>query len=153
MYTREESSRIKQEFWTTFGRYMSPVPSADGSKVNWINYHTRVRDVHFRMNADAREASISITLEHRDAGMQELFFEQFAEFKNILHTEVGEEWKWSLHEHDSSGRLISRIYTTLPDVSIYNKEQWPELISFFKPRLVALDSFWENARYSFESLQ
>jgi len=152
MYTREESSRIKQEFWTTFGRYMNPVPSAEGNKVNWINYHTHIRDVYFRMNADANEATISITLEHRDAGMQELFFEQFTELKNLLHNELQEEWTWSLREQDSTGRMISRIYTTLTGASIYNKEQWPELISFFKPRMIALDAFWENARYSFEAL-
>lgn len=131
---------------------MNPVPSAEGTKVNWINYHTHVRDVYFRMNADSRGAAISISLEHSDTGLQALFFEQFLEFKTILHTEMEETWQWQLHTEDNTGRVISRIGVTLPNVSIYDKTQWPELISFFKPRIIALDRFWENARYSFESL-
>lgn len=148
MYTREESSRLRQEFWTTFGRYMNPVPSAEGNKVNWINYHTGVPEVYFRMNADGAEASIAITAEHRDLALQTLYFEKFSQFKKVLHTELQEEWNWQLHD-ENNNRVISRIYKTLPNVSVYSKAQWPELISFFKPRIMALDRFWENAKYGF----
>ena len=151
MYTREEASAIRQEFWTAFGKYMNPVPSAEGLKINWINYHTRVRDVHFRMDAGAKSAMISISLEHRDPGLQELFFEQFLELKELLHSTLEEEWEWQLHA-TVDGRMISRIYKEISGVSVFNKNDWPELISFFKARIIALDSFWEDARYSFESL-
>jgi len=151
MYTREESSRLRQEFWTTFGRYMSPVPSAEGNKINWINYYTGVSDVFFRMNADGLEASIAITIEHRDVALQTLYFEKFSQLKTMLHTELQEVWNWQLHD-EQNNRVISRIYKTLPGVSVFNKEHWPELISFFKPRMMALDRFWENARYGFEGL-
>jgi len=153
MYSRGESSAIRQEFWTAFGRYMSPVPSSEGLRVNWINYHTRVKDVYFRMEAGAKQASIAITLEHRDAGIRELFFEQFLELKELLHGTLEEEWSWEQDVQLPDGRTISQIIRVLPDVSIFNKDQWPDLISFFKPRIIALDSFWENARYSFEDLK
>jgi Domain of unknown function (DUF4268) len=151
MYTREEASTIRHEFWTAFGKYMGPVPSAEGLKINWINYHTRIRDLHFRMNAGVNAAVISISLEHRDPGIQELFFEQFLELKELLHGTLEEEWNWQLHV-TVDGKVISRIYKEITGVSVFNKAHWPELISFFKPRIIALDSFWENARYSFEGL-
>lgn len=152
MYNREAASMIRKEFWTAFGKYMSPIPSAEGLKVNWINYHTGVRDVFFRMDAGAKSAIIAISLEHRDTEVQELYYEQFLEFKTLLHTTLGEEWLWCLHLTVNESKTISRIYCELPDVSVFNKAQWPELISFFKPRIIALDSFWENARYSFDGL-
>lgn len=152
MYTREQASNLRHEFWTAFGRYMGPVPSSEGMRINWINYHTRVRDVFFRMNAGAKEASIAITLEHRDAGIRDLYFEQFLELKDLLHATLEEEWVWEKNITLADGREISRITKTLSGVSIFNKDQWPDLISFFKPRIIALDSFWENARYNFEGL-
>jgi hypothetical protein len=152
MFSREQASRIRQEFWTTFGRYMSPIPSAEGLKINWVNYHTRLKDVHFRMDAGQRSAAISISMEHRDPDIQELYFRQFLEFKTLLHSTLAEEWEWQLHV-PVADRIISRIYKELPGVSVLNKDQWPELISFFKPRIIALDSFWENAKYSFEALK
>jgi hypothetical protein len=152
MFSREEASLIKEEFWTAFGRYMSPVLSADGMKINWVNYHTRLKDVYFRMDAGKKSATISISLEHRDPGIQELYFQQFQEYKTLLHTTLGEEWEWQLHTTDD-GKVISRIFKSVSGVSVFNKDHWPDLISFFKPRIIALDSFWEDARYGFEGLK
>jgi hypothetical protein len=153
MFTREEASQIREEFWTTFGKYMAPVLSAEGMKINWVNYHTRVKDVYFRMDAGSRSASIFISLEHRDPGIRELYFQQFLELKNMLHTAIGEAWEWQPQVAVLEGKVISRIYKELDGASILNKGHWPDLISFLKPRIIALDSFWTDARYSFESLR
>jgi hypothetical protein len=152
MFTREESSRMRQEFWTTFGRYMGPILSAEGMKVNWVNYHTGVKDVYFRMDATGKTAMISISLEHRDNDIRDLYFDQLLEFKTILRASLDEEWCWQRNA-SIDGRTISRVYAELQGVSILNKADWPDLISFFKPRIIALDSFWENARHSFEALK
>lgn len=149
MFSREEASRIKHDFWTTFGKYMSPIPSAEGEKISWVNYHTGLKDVHFRMDAGKKSAMISISLEHSDPELRELYFDQFAGMKNILHDTLGEEWNWQLHAV-VDGKIISRIFNELPDVSVFNKEHWPDLISFFKPRIIALDRFWENAKWGFK---
>jgi hypothetical protein len=152
MFTRTEASLIKQEFWTTFGKYMSPVLSSEGTKVNWVNYHTRLKDVHFKMDADQNSAMIYISIQHADPGIQELYFEQFMELRELLEAALGEEWQWQLHEL-VDGMVVTRIYKKISGVSVFNKDQWPELISFFKPRIIALDGFWENARYTFEILK
>jgi hypothetical protein len=151
MFTREESSRIHHEFWTTFGRYMSPVPSAEGLKINWINYHTRIKDLYFRMHADSKSAMISISMEHRNPEIQKLYFNRFKEFKTLLHESLGEPWKWKLHA-TVDDKVVSRIYKQIDNVSVLNKNDWPELISFFKPRMIALDAFWADAKYSFEQI-
>ena len=151
MFPREEASRIRQEFWTTFGRYMKPILSSEGMRVNWVNYRTGLKDVYFRMDAGPKSAVISVSMEHADPSIQELYHEQFLEFKSLLHETLQEEWDWQLHV-PSDGKLISSISKQLSGVSVFNKDHWPELISFFKPRIIALDSFWENAKYSFQGM-
>jgi hypothetical protein len=153
MFKREEASRIKQEFWTTFGKYLSPILSAEGMKINWVNYHTGVKDVYFRMDAGQKSAAISISLEQVDPAIQEVYFNQFLEFQHLLHDTLQEKWEWKLHIPIENGKVITRIYKEIYDVSIFNKDQWPELIPFFKDRIIALDKFRENAKYSFESLK
>ena len=37
MFSKQEYSQLKKEFWTAFGLYMKPVPFAEGEKNNWIN--------------------------------------------------------------------------------------------------------------------
>ena len=153
MFTREEASRIKKEFWTAFGRYMSPIRSAEGMKINWINYHTGLKDVYFRMDTGPKSGAIYISMEQGDLDIQELYFEQFQELKRLLHVELQEEWEWQLHVPVADGKIISRIYKEISNASVFHTDQWPDLISFFKPRIIALDSFWESARYSFDGLR
>ena len=150
MYSKEQASKLKEAFWTTFGQYIAPHPSAEGIKVNWINYKTGIRHLHFKMQADHRSASVAIELSHPDPGIQELIFEQFQSFRNILASYLNEDWEWQLHTTDENYKIISRISKTLDGVSIFNEEDWPDMISFFKPRIIALDEFWNDASYSFE---
>lgn len=149
MYSKDQASQLKQTFWTTFGQYIAPQHSADGMKINWINYKTGVKHLFFKMEADKRSAFIAIEITHPDTGVQELIFEQFKEFKKILEDFLQEEWEWELHTIDENSKSISRICKKIDGVSVFKKEDWPVLISFFKPRIIALDEFWSNAQYSF----
>jgi len=153
LYTKDEASQLRQAFWTTFGQYISPQLSSEGLRVNWINYKTGLKYVYFKMQADKRTAIISIELGHPDAGIQELFFEQFAEFKNILNGYLNEEWEWELHHRDDEGKITSTISKQITGVSIFNKNDWPALITFVKPRIIALDVFWNDVKDGFEALR
>jgi len=153
MYSKQEASQLRQEFWTTFGQYMSPILSAEAEKINWVNYKTGERNVVFRMHADNKKANISIELSHKDQEIQQFYFEQFLQFKNLFDATINESWNWRLHEFDEHGKIVSRIYTEKDGVNIFQKTDWPELISFFKPRIIALDEFWSSVKYAFESLR
>ena len=152
MYSKEEASKIKQEFWTTIGRYISPIPSADGLKINWINYKTGIKSVSIKLEAERDQASIGFYISHVDTALQELFFLQFETYRTILHEQLQEEWDWVMHTSTIDGRVISKISKTLTPVNIYDKADWPMLIAFFKPRIIALDEFWSLAKYGFEGL-
>ncbi|MGN6618356.1 MAG: DUF4268 domain-containing protein, partial [Ilyomonas sp.] len=52
MYSKQEASQLRQEFWTVFGQYMLPVLSSEGMKISWTNYKTGEKNIYFRMNAD-----------------------------------------------------------------------------------------------------
>jgi hypothetical protein len=153
MYSKQESSQLRQEFWTAFGQYMSPILSAEGEKINWINYKSGDKNIVFRMHADNKKASITIEFTHKDQEIQQLYFEQLFQFKNLFADAVQEEWNWQLHSRDEFGRVVSRISAERNNLSIYQKQDWPELISFFKPRIIALDTFWSSVKYAFESLR
>lgn len=153
MYTREQASQIRQEFWTTFGQYLSPQLSSEGVKVNWLNYKTGLKNVYFKMDSNKNTTWIAIEITHPDAGIRELFFEQFEEFKDMLNNTLNEDWVWEKHAVDEYGKTISRIIKKLDGVNVLNKEDWPKLISFFKPRIIALDEFWNDVKDGFEGLK
>ena len=153
MYSKDEAAALKQAFWTALGQYMSPIASAEGEKVTWLNYKTGEKGIQFKMMADNKKAAIGIELSHSDVGLQQLYFEQFLQLKGLLHDALGEEWTWVQGVMDENGRTVSRIYTELEGVSLFKKGDWPLMISFLKPRLIALDAFWSEAKYAFEALR
>jgi hypothetical protein len=150
MYTRQEASRIKQAFWTTYGQYMRPVPSASGEKVNWVNYKTGIKHLFFRMHANKQKAFIAIELNNQNLTLQQSHWDQLIELKPLLETELQEEWEWLSMMNDEYGKIVSMVKKEIDEVNIFNQDDWPQIISFFKPRIIALDSFWSFARYTFE---
>lgn len=153
MYDRNEISRIRQEFWTAFGLYMAPLPGADGGKTNWVNYKTGEKDMYFRMNAGLQSVSIAIECRHANDAVRQVYFDQLHRLQPLLETHLQEPWEWEPDCTDDYGRSFSRVICRSNGISIMNKNDWPQLISFLKPRIIALDAFWAEARYYFEALK
>ena len=153
MFSRKEASALRQQFWTAFGMYMQPIPGAEGEKVNWVNYKTGEKDVSFRMQAESTGATIAIEVAHKDETLQALYFETFRQWKSLFEETLEEEWEWSPQVENEGGKIVSLIYTELPDANVFRRDDWPQLISFFKPRIIALDAFWSQVKYGFEALR
>jgi hypothetical protein len=153
MYSRSETSQLKHEFWIAFGKYISPHPNSEGIRINWVNYHTGYKHIYFRMEAEKNNAIISIQLTHPDALMRELFYDKFLGFKTIIHNTLNEEWIWEMETADEHGKFISKIYKEIQGVNIFDKTTWPEIISFLKPRIIALDEVWNDIKDAFEDLR
>lgn len=151
MYDKHEAAKIRQQFWITFGKYMKPVLSAEGLPVNWINYKTGVRHIRFRMDAAQQEAHIAIELIHPDEGERALCFDQLKALQSLFFSIVGTDWDWQPSIANEYGISLSRIISSLQGVSIYDQDKWPELISFLKPRIIALDHFWTEVKPAFEA--
>ncbi len=145
----EIKTTILDNFWSIY----VALPSAEGEKINWVNYKSGEKNILFKMAADNNSASIAIELTHPDISHQQLVFEQFEQMKNLLHAILQEDWIWKFINFDENGKLVSRIYTEIKEVSIYKKDDWPELIRFFKDRIIALDEFWSSAKYIFETFR
>ncbi|MEL6537421.1 MAG: DUF4268 domain-containing protein [Bacteroidota bacterium] len=149
MYSKEEASKLRHEFWTKFGGMMVHRRSSEGLRVNWVNYKTGIRHLFFRTQVDNSRAYIGIEIHHPDDDIRELFWEQLLELKTYLHGLLGEEWTWDDLHFNDLGRPIGRVFATLDGVSVFRQETWPEIMQFFTPRLVAMDEFWSDARYTF----
>jgi len=151
VYSKEESKKLKQAFWTAFGVVMKPHHSAEGLKINWVNYKTEVKNIVFSLEADNKSVTISIDILHNDAGLREIYFEQFEEFKMLFHTILEENWYWNKEMYNQRGMSYSSIYMSQSG-NIFDQNQWQEMFAFLKHRLLKLDEFWSDAKEIFKSL-
>lgn len=153
MYKKHEVSKLKQEFWTSFGKYMAPVPSAEREYINWINYKTGEKFLYFRKDADRRDAIVAIECQHPDLQIRKQHFQLLGQFRELLETHAGESWIWEDKHTTADGKEFSRIFTSISGVSVLNTADWPTLISFFKKNSIAFDAFWAEVKYAFEALR
>jgi hypothetical protein len=149
MYTRNEASAIRKKFWTSFGQYMRPISGASGETINWLNYKTGIRHLYFRMDADNKRATIAIELRQPDTELRRQYYNQLLQFKPVLEENTGEQWTWQPDTIDEDGAILSRIGTVLENVNVMKESDWPAIIAFLKPRIIALDEFWEMIKDSF----
>ncbi|MEO6539508.1 MAG: DUF4268 domain-containing protein [Ferruginibacter sp.] len=149
MYSKEQSSKLKMQFWTNFGQYMKPVPGASGLPVNWINYKTGIRNIHFKMDVDDTRAIIAIEISHPQSTERLHYYNQFVSLKKILTSTTEFNWQWN-ETFETDHQTISRISDQLNDVSILDQSDWPAIISFLKPRIIALDAFWDMVKEGFQ---
>ena len=152
MFSKQEATQLRKEFWTSLGQYLSRIPSSEGEKINWINYKTDVKGLQIKMDADREKAFIGIVVTQPDTQKHSKIFNQLLEVKTILQSELQEEWIWQPQVYEED-KLISKIYKEKTGMNVLKKEDWPELISFLKPRMIALDRFWNTVKYGFEGLQ
>jgi hypothetical protein len=142
-------AKLKQEFWTNFGQYMLPVISAEGEKPGWLNYKTGIRHLFFKMDAGRNFASIGIHIRNPDEFVRNDQFEKLLQLKNVLEDELGEEWIWEERAIDEHGAPYARVFTSLENVNIFERKDWPQVISFFKQRIIDLDRFWSMVKEGF----
>lgn len=145
MYSKQEASLLRQQFWTAFGKYMSPIPSAEGISINWVNYKTGVRHIRFVMDA-GKDAMIGIELSHPSPEEKDEAWTKMLTLKTEMEMLVEEEWVWQ----NAGDEKPAGIYAILPNVNILDRNNWPAIISFLKPRLILLDHFWVNNKFVFE---
>ena len=150
MYTREEASKARELFWTKFGKYMTPVLSAGGEKINWINYKTGIPNLFFKMNATKDEAYIGIEIMHKDEAQALKIYQLFESLNDAFEETAGKDWTWNPLHLNEYQQPLSRIYAVKDGVNIFKEGDWPEIISFLKPRLIQLDRFWYDHKMIFE---
>jgi hypothetical protein len=151
MYTKEEASKVRQKFWTSFGKYMQPVPSASGEKVNWINFKTAVKGIHFKMDADNISAYVAIEFTHNDSDLQKKQFETFVALKKHFVKIAGKGWTIVENYISADGKTIPCAIIELHNIKIFRESDWPAIISFFKLHIIALDQFWNDWKPAFET--
>ena len=152
MYSKAEASFITQKFWTSFGTYMSPVPSATFEKVNWVNYKTGIKGIIFKLDAIKNTTSVTVEIFLKDTMLQHQYFEIFNNFTAELQKIGVNKWVFQKDYFQENKGFVSLIAAELKNVNVFKEDDWPTMISFLKQYMLGLDKFWASYKPAFELL-
>lgn len=139
MYSKQDAARIRQEFWTSLGKYMQPIPDHEFQAINWINYRTGKKAFSVRSNSQGRLTTVMLEIVSTDELDRSYYFDILQQHRSFL--EHAEAWQWGL-DLKTDERSFAGLMRTLEGPSIMDRSQWPEIISFLKASLIELDAFW-----------
>lgn len=133
MYSREESQRIKREFWVAF---------AEKYPRKWVLYDTKIKDFSFKFYVDNKKAQVLIDIEHRSDEKRTAYFEKLEALKNILEEEFIKDLVFEKNYTLESGKTISRIWVEKQGVGFSNKNNWDTIFDFFNENMYAIEMFY-----------
>ncbi|MCB4797346.1 DUF4268 domain-containing protein [Tamlana sp. 62-3] len=135
MFSKEESRKLRQDFWISFGKSFPR---------KWILYDTKLKGFSFKFHFDTKKALVALDVED-DLEFRIKYWEKLVALKSILHDDylpnaIYEE-EYFLENH----KEISRIYVPLEEkVSIHNKNTWQQVMEFFNENMSLFEAFFEE---------
>ncbi|MCF6279058.1 MAG: DUF4268 domain-containing protein [Flavobacteriaceae bacterium] len=137
MFSKEESAKIRREFWTSFGKSFPK---------KWLRYNTDIKGVAFKFVADRKKALVCLDFEHPEEIANELLYDKLLSLKNILLTDYLPNAIYdNTYELDESGKVIRRIYIVHETkFSIHNKNTWRDCYEFFVKNMTKFEEFFNE---------
>ena len=135
MFSKEASKRIRQEFWTSFGKSFPR---------KWILYNTKIKGLTFRFHFNTKKAFVSLDLDG-DLEKRIQHWEKLIRLKSILIDDYLPDATYEETCFLENGKEISRISVNLESkVSIHNKNTWLETMLFFNETMSRFEYFFKE---------
>lgn len=133
MFSKEESQRIKREFWVTF---------AEEFPRKWLLYNTKIKDVSLKFYIDNKKAQVLLEIEPKDDKNRIIYYEKIESLKTILLEEYLPDAIFERDLYLENGKAVSRIWVEKLNVSSNNKNTWSEVFTFFNEKMDAFERFF-----------
>ncbi|MDE1208424.1 DUF4268 domain-containing protein [Tenacibaculum larymnensis] len=134
MFSKEESARLRKEFWTSFGKSFPR---------KWLLYNTKIKGFAFKFQADRKKASVCLDFEHPEEIANELLYDQLLSLKKILESEYLPEVIFDDNFELDNRKIIRRIYVPLDKkFSIHNKNTWRDCYEFYVETMTQFELFF-----------
>ncbi len=89
---------------------------------------------------------VGIDIETRSMDKRLELYDKLETLKKLLHEAMGTEMVWELEYERENGKSVSRIYTFIEGVEIYDRGCWGDTYKFFYSNMVKLEGFFEEYR-------
>lgn len=132
MFSKQEAQQLKKDFWIAFGKSFPR---------KWLLYDTKIKDFSFKFSVDNKKAEVSLDIEMKDEIFRNAYYEKIWSLEDILKSYVGEFYKDEFYSLEN-GKIISRIWVEKKDVSVFNKNTWSDIFSFFVEKMDGFENFF-----------
>jgi hypothetical protein len=142
MYSKEESIKLKKEFWTTFGFFSQKKRFASGFDKKWISHNTGINCLNLKFDFEKKKALVGIEINTNSEKEEEKYYDRLLSLRTILNSSFDKEPFWEPDFELSSGKFVVKIYHSLENVNIHNKSCWGDVFKFFYDYMLLYEIFY-----------
>jgi len=135
MFNKEESKKIRQEFWTSFGKEYPR---------KWLLYNTKKKEIQLKFTFNQQIAAVSMDISDPDELIRNYYFEKLISLKAVLSETYLPEIIFDADYYLPEGKTISRIFVILEDVNIHNRKDWPQVKQFLAKNMMKLEELFDD---------
>lgn len=137
MFSKEEAKRLREEFWTHFGKEYPR---------KWILYDTKIKEIQLKFTFTPEVAQVSLDISSSDELIREYYWDKMLSLKNILLNEYLPDAIFDENYFLPEGKIVSRVYIEIKKVNIYRKNDWLQVQEFLYGRMELLEIFFLEYR-------
>ncbi|VAW18999.1 hypothetical protein MNBD_BACTEROID03-2304 [hydrothermal vent metagenome] len=142
MFTKEESKRLREEFWISFGKSYPH---------RWLLYDTKIKGLALKFHFGIKNATVSMNIELSALEMRIELWKKLASLKSILIDQYLPQAQFEDSFVLENQKEISTVYVEKINVSIHNKETWRETMVFLNGNMLRLETFFNEYKEIFLS--
>lgn len=135
MFSKEESKKLREEFWISFGKSFPR---------KWILYNTQIKNLSFKFYFDKKKARVSLEIDEPNLERRIELWEKLVSLKTILKDDFIADVIFEDAYYLPDGKEISCIYLEIENVSIHNKNTWQETMMFLNKKMLRFEAFFED---------
>ncbi len=132
MYSKQEAQNLKKEFWIAFGKSFPR---------KWLLYNTQIKDFSLKFYANQHCAEVSLDIAMKDELLRNAYFEKIVSLDQLLPDFIGDFYQDEFFEVENQ-KIIAKFWVTKSGVSIFNKNSWQEIFTFFVEKMDGFERFF-----------
>ena len=103
-----------------------------------------MKEIQLKFTFSRKIAQVSLDILDDDEMIRAYYFEKMQSLENVLKSEYLPEATLEEFYELPEGKIISRVYVEMHNVSIHNRKDWPEVKKFLASNMLQLEEFFKD---------
>lgn len=135
MFTREESKKVRQEFWTSFAKEYPR---------KWRLYNTGLKELDLKFTFTTEHALVSLDISSTDDILEAYYWEKLEALNAVLLKDYLLNAIYDSPHRLPEAKLVRRVYVEYQKVNIHRKKDWDSVQKFLADNMTALEAFYAD---------
>jgi hypothetical protein len=142
MFAKEEAKKIRERFWEEFRQWSGNKRRRSGKPARWIMNDTGIKQLKLKFHFDSKNALAGIEIDTRNIEKRLELWSKLENTKTILEKSAKCQLTWDLEFPLEGTKTVSRIYSMIENVDIYEPTCWNQVKEFFYEKMSLIEEYF-----------